>query len=64
MAETQDICPHCGGTEFGKGTQSGYGNVFRAKGVFGNGRKLNHLICLHCGTVVRSYVDEPEYFAE
>lgn len=54
-------CPYCGGTEFGRGKQRGY-----AKLVTGAldlaGDNLNHIICMNCGSVVRSYVEHPDKF--
>ena len=63
MENKREICPYCGGTELVRGQQSGYAVVVRCKGL-SNGRKLIHLICRQCGTVVRSYVEDPEYFAK
>ena len=61
MESKQDICPHCGGTETVIGKQSGEGRVFAEHAittVFGT--RLFHVICRSCGTVIRSYVEDPD----
>lgn len=61
MERKQDICPYCGGTEMGKGKQFYQGAVYRYDAItLLKGRPLIHIICKSCGTVVRSYVDDPE----
>lgn len=59
-------CPYCGGTEFGKGRQMAQGNVLPLKGIlkgaFNTGTPLYHMICLSCGSVVRSYVEKSDKF--
>lgn len=52
-----DECPFCHGTEFIKGIQCGYAEV-SGEGLHSS--SLNHIICRKCGSVVRSYVDNPE----
>lgn len=53
-------CPYCGETEFVEGKQDGYGTVTPANKVLTlKSQDLYHVICLNCGTVVRSYVKEP-----
>ena len=52
-------CPYCGGTEFVEAFQAAYGAVSATNNKLG-GRPLYHSICLKCGSVVRSYVKEPE----
>lgn len=54
-------CPYCGGTEFGEGYQRGYAKI--VAGVFNlGGDNLYHIICMNCGSVVRSYVRYPDRF--
>lgn len=53
-------CPFCGGTEFVYGFQGGYGAVTREGNIFAVGQYLHHVICRNCGSVVHSYVDNPE----
>lgn len=54
-------CPYCGGKKFALGVQDGYAVVYPADKFFSfKSRKLYHEICLDCGTVVRSYVKNPE----
>ena len=53
------VCPYCGGTEFIESLQDGYGAISAVKNWF-HGCALYHSICRKCGSVVRSYVKEPE----
>ncbi len=51
-------CPYCGREEFVTGKQgAAYAgisvSVLKSRAVY-------HEICLHCGTIVRSYVKNPE----
>ena len=52
-------CPFCGGTEMIETYQSGNGSVTAVGSVF-RGAYLYHTICRNCGSVVRSYVKDPE----
>ena len=52
-------CPFCGGTEFIETFQSAYGAVSSTSNKLG-GCTLYHSVCRRCGSVVRSYVREPE----
>ena len=52
-------CPYCGGEEMIEAFQSCYGAVIATSNVLG-GRTLYHMICRNCGSVVRSFVKEPE----
>lgn len=51
-------CPYCLGTKFVEGKHSGYAEVY-GEGIF-TSQPLYHQICLKCGSVVRSYVKEPQ----
>lgn len=53
-------CPYCGNKEFGKGFQRSSGKV--VTNTLGIGKKLYHIICLSCGSVVHSYVKNPDNF--
>lgn len=53
-----ETCPFCGNNEFVKATQAGYGQVMGESWM--STSTLCHQICRDCGSVVRSYVDEPE----
>ena len=60
--KTKHTCPYCGGTETIIGKQAyGYASVTLAssKWLF-RGQILYHEICKNCGTVVRSYVEDPQ----
>ena len=52
-------CPFCGGIEFIEAYQTAYGAVTAVSNQWG-GSALYHQICRSCGSVVRSYVKNPE----
>ena len=52
-------CPYCGGEEFVFGYQAGYGAITGDDSML-TGTALRHQICRACGSVVRSFVDEPD----
>ena len=54
-----DRCPYCGGTEIIDAFQSVYGAVSGTNHKLG-GTALYHSICRRCGSVVRSFVKDPE----
>ena len=53
-----DRCPFCGGSEFIEAKQM-QGEAY-VSGEALLGQQLHHTICRDCGSVVRSYVDNPE----
>ncbi|MCR5607549.1 MAG: hypothetical protein K6G26_00615 [Lachnospiraceae bacterium] len=55
-------CPFCNGTEMVTGCQQGYASVTSTHSIWSVGKKLNHVFCRNCGSLVRSYVDDPEKF--
>lgn len=52
-------CPFCEGTEIIEAMQSGYGAISSVNSVM-RGGAIYHLICRDCGTVVRSFIKDPE----
>lgn len=63
--ETTYRCPYCGAEEVVYGVQSDRGKVRPAKRMtVDEGQGLIHVICRHCGTVIRSYVQFPEKLSE
>ena len=61
MELKQDICPHCGGTETVSGKQIGQGCIVPGSAkTFFFSTQVMHIICRSCGTVIRSYVTDPE----
>ncbi len=54
-----DSCPYCGGIEFIEAFQGGYGAIVATSNKMG-GVGLYHSVCRKCGSIVRSYVKEPE----
>lgn len=51
-------CPFCGGIEFIEARQAAPETYVTAQTLFG--QQLYHTICRNCGSVVRSYVENPE----
>lgn len=64
MNNEKTACPYCGGTDIIVGKQAGYAAVIpeKEKLILLHGQMLYHDICRQCGTVVRSYIKEPEKF--
>lgn len=64
MNNEKTTCPYCGCTDIIVGKQAGYAAVIpeKEKTIF-HGQMLYHDICRQCGTIVRSYIKEPEKFA-
>lgn len=54
-----EVCPYCGGSEIITACQDGYGAAVGVHNPLG-GIALFHSVCRGCGSVVRSYVKEPE----
>ncbi len=52
-------CPICGGEEFAFACQAGYGALTSDDSLLKTA-PLRHQICTQCGTVVRSFVDNPK----
>jgi len=60
MEPKKEICPHCGGTETVIGKQDGEGRIFaKAAITIMFGTKVFHIVCRNCGTIIRSYVEDP-----
>ena len=51
-------CPFCGYSEFIEAKQVATEAYLSAETVFG--QQLKHTVCRHCGSIVRSYVEDPE----
>ena len=64
MVQKQDICPHCGGRETLAAKQEGHGAIYPRKGIFSFGKTLHHVVCKDCGTVIRSYIEDPQDWAK
>lgn len=52
-------CPYCGGIEVIESLQTGYARITATNNIWG-GVELYHSVCRNCGSVVRSYVKNPE----
>lgn len=53
-------CPFCGGTEFTHGVQKDRAAVISTKSGWCKPESLYHIFCTKCGSVVRSYIYNPE----
>ena len=53
-------CPHCGSCNNVIGKQSGYARVTANKCVTFKEQTLYHIICLDCGTIIRSFIKNPK----
>ena len=53
-------CPYCCGEETVIGRQTNYAAVASNKAILLKSEPLYHVICLKCGSVLRSYVKNPE----
>ena len=61
MEQKKDICPHCGATKTIVGKQSGHGGITpESAWTILNAQPLYHVVCRSCGTVIRSYVKDPQ----
>ena len=59
--EKKDICPYCGCEEVVIGRQRSNAKVEPLERHFVlREQELYHVICLKCGSVIRSYVKKPE----
>ena len=52
-------CPYCGSSEMIEACQGGYGAIVATSHKLG-GCALYHSVCRKCGSIVRSYVKDPE----
>ena len=57
--EFVERCPFCGGEEMIETFQAGYASVTATSNRLG-GCALYHSVCRSCGSIVRSYVKNPE----
>ena len=53
-------CPFCGGTEMTEGFQGGYAELCSSANKLSGSQIIYHSVCRNCGSVVRSYVKDPE----
>lgn len=58
--DKQEKCSYCGCENNVIGIQTSYGRVCADTRMLLNGQALYHVICLECGSVVRSFVKNPE----
>ena len=62
MVQKQDICPRCSGTETVEALSNAA--ITKTRTILPRQKNLYHIICLNCGTVIRSYIEYPEDWAE
>lgn len=55
------VCPYCGGKDFGEGRQRGHAKLVKTSFAL-SGEDIHHIICMTCGSIVRSYVKHPDRF--
>lgn len=55
----QDICPYCHGQNFVLARQRPDGRLVYSEIVTLEPGSLYHILCLNCGTVVRTFMDDP-----
>ncbi len=61
MNSKQEKCPHCGEENNVLAAQQGYANVTPVGKIFTmKEQSLYHIVCLNCGTIIRSYVEQPQ----
>lgn len=61
MSKINEVCPYCNGKEFVLGRQGGYADVQIVENGKVNTRKrsaVEHVICIECGSIVRSYISD------
>lgn len=54
-----DICPYCHGQNFILAQQQSDGTLAYHEIVTLDPGRLYHIICLNCGTVVRTFMEDP-----
>lgn len=59
MENKEWICTHCGGKEFFIGAQDGHACMKTSVWAL-KSEPIKHEICIACGTIVRSYIENPQ----
>lgn len=59
MENAEEKCPHCGKKNSFIVRQSGYADVMPMEFSL-KSQTLYHVVCLECGTVIRSFIKEPK----
>lgn len=57
--QNYEICPHCHGRNFVLAQQTADGTLACQEIVTLEPGRLYHLVCLGCGTIVRTFVEDP-----
>ncbi len=58
--EIKNKCQFCGSEKTVIGKQSGYASVRPNKAFSLREQQIYHIICLNCGSIIRSYVENPK----
>lgn len=58
--ENKMQCPYCGKTEFVKGIQMEGNGIMPIKKLTLKAQPIYHIVCLNCGTIIRSYIKKPD----
>ena len=58
--ETKVKCPYCGKEETVIGKQIGYAAIKPNKKISLSEQPIYHIVCLNCGSIIRSYVQNPK----
>ena len=59
MENKESKCPHCGSSEYFIGKQTGYATM-KISYWSVIGEEVQHEICASCGTIIRSYIENPQ----
>lgn len=52
-------CPFCGSEELEMGCQCMQAQMVSVHSMF-KGTKIFHIVCMDCGSIIHSYVEQPE----
>ncbi len=58
--EQNEECPYCGKKENVIGKQDSYANIRPNKLFSLKEQAIYHVVCLNCGSIIRSYVKNPK----
>ena len=60
MNDKSIVCPFCGGTEFVEAHAASIANISKNPAFSLKKATIIYQVCLACGTIIRSYVKNPE----
>lgn len=56
----EEKCPYCKESKTVVAKQSGYADAMPLKSLSFKSEAIYHVICLNCGTIIRSFVNNPK----